>query len=86
MGCDLQTYRGVVGQFVSVLVKILSRYSSIAAKRVRGAKVDSMASRFAVATLLAFLLMSGIEPNPGPGDNNGVRSDIKQSETTFKST
>ena len=86
MGCDLQSYRAVVGLFVSVLVEMLFRYASIAAKRARGAKVHSMASKFAVATLLAFLLMSGIEPNPGPvGEDNGIQSAIKQLQATFKS-
>ena len=77
MGCDLQSY-AVVGLFVSVLVKILSRYASIAAKRVRGAKVHSMASKSAVVTLLAFLLMSGIEPKPGPvGKDNEIQCAMK---------
>ena len=44
MGCDLQSYRAVVGQFVSVLVEILSRYASIAAKRVRGAETAKLRS------------------------------------------
>ena len=72
MGCDLQTYSAVVELSVSVLVKIMYRYASIAAKRARGAKVHSMASKFALATSLAVLLMSGTEPKPGPvGEDNG---------------
>ena len=79
MGCDLQTHHAVVGLFVSVLVKMLSRCASIAAKCVHGAKVHSMAGKFAVATLLAFLLMNGIEPNPGPVcEDSGIQSAIKQ--------
>ena len=86
MGCDLQTYSAVVELSVSVLVKIMYRYASIAAKRARGAKVHSMASKFAVASLLAFSLVSGIEPNPGPvGEDSGIQSSIKQLEATFKS-
>ena len=83
MGCDLHTYCAVVEVIVSVLVKILSRYASTAAKRVRGSKVRSMTSNFAVATLLALSLMSGIEPKPGPvGEDNGIQSAIKQPEAT----
>ena len=86
MGCDLQGHRAAVGLIVSVLVKILSRYASIATKRVRGANVHSMASKFAVATLLAFLLMSGTEPKPEPvGEDNEILSTSKQPEATFKS-
>ena len=45
-----------------------------------------MASKFAVATLLAFLLMSGTEPKPEPvGEDNEIQSTSKQPEATFKS-
>ena len=45
-----------------------------------------MASKFAVATLLAFLLMGGTEPKPGPLDeDNGIQSAVKQLGATFKS-
>ena len=44
-----------------------------------------MASKFALATSLAVLLMSGTEPKPGPvGEDNGIQSAIMQLETTFK--
>ena len=45
-----------------------------------------MESKFAVATLLAFLLMSSTEPNPGPvGQDSGIHSAIKRLEETVKS-
>ena len=56
MGCGLQIYHAVVGIFVLVLVKLLSKYANIAAKRVRGAKVHGMAGKLAVVTLLVFPL------------------------------
>ena len=86
MGCDIHTDRSVVALFVSVLAKILSKYASIVAKSVREARVHSMACKSAAATLLVFLLMSGIEPNPGPaGEDDGIQSSIKRLEATFKS-
>ena len=45
-----------------------------------------MTGKFAVATLLAVLLMSGIEPNNGPvGEDSAIQSAIKKLEATFKS-
>lgn len=74
MGCCVDTYRAAVGRFAGVLMKILSRYAAIAGRRVRGYRSQGMCAMLAVTTLLVFLLIGGVEPNPGPdksGDNTG---------------
>ena len=66
MGCSLKDHRVAVGLFVGILLKILTKRSAIAAKRVKGLRFHRLAARFAVTTLLLMLLMAGVEPNPGP--------------------
>lgn len=78
MACDIQVYRAAVGLFVSVLVKILTRYACKSAKRIRGLKLHTTAGLLSVASLLAFLLMAGVEPNPGPGQSS-VATERKES-------
>ena len=55
-----------VGLFTATLVNILSRKAKTAANKIRGLRAHGFAAKLAVTTLLAFLMMSGIEPNPGP--------------------
>ena len=59
-----------IGVFVSCLLKILTKKAMIAANRVRGLTVHIFAGRFTVPTLLAFLMISGMELNPGPTSLN----------------
>lgn len=85
MGCALDTYRCTIGNFVSVLHKILLRKASVAAGRVRGLTLNSKTARLLAASCLMTLLVIGnVERNPGPlhssspssssteGDNAGV--------------
>lgn len=46
----------------------------IAANRVRGLRVHNFAGKFTVTTLLVFLMISGLELNPGPNSVNGEAS------------
>ena len=77
MTCSNQAYRVAIGTFHGILQKILSRKALIAARRVKGA-----AAVIAVTTLLAMLLIGGIEPHSGPGQSEDSVSDRTNSETT----
>ena len=66
MPATAEGLRVSVGLFAATLVRILSRKARVAANRVRGLRLPGFAAKLAVTTLLAFLLMSGIESNPGP--------------------
>ena len=70
MSSTIQCHRVAVGVFVSCLLKILTRKAMIAANRVRGLTVHNFAGKFTVTTLLAFLMISGMELNPGPNSLN----------------
>ena len=66
MPATAEGLRVSVGLFTATLVNILSRKAETAANRIRGLRAPSFAAKLAVTTLLAFLMMYGIEPNPGP--------------------
>ena len=53
----------------TILRKTLTRNAKVATARVRGFRVDSHAASFALSTLLVLLLTCGIEPHPGPTDD-----------------
>ena len=66
MPATAEGLRVSVGLFTATLVNILSRKAKTAANKIRGLRAHGFAAKLAVTTLLAFLMMSGIEPNPGP--------------------
>lgn len=83
MGCCVETFRAAIGCFAGVLVKILARYAAIAARRVRGYRSQGMCAMMAVTTLLVFLLIGGVEPNPGPDSNKAGVTDCQTSPSTL---
>lgn len=91
MCCGIEQYRCAVGRFAFVLVKILTRKALIAAKRIRGFRAHGFAAKLAVATLLAMLLIGGVESNPGPngsdrmGDTNDSDGDSVASDSKLDS-
>lgn len=79
----LSAYRARVGLFVGILIRILRRKAHVAANRIKGLRMNGLASMFSVFTLLLMLLMAGVEPNPGPGsisDNNGSNGSGKREQ------
>ena len=84
MTCSVDAYRVVVGQFHAILCKILTRKALIAAKRIRGLRVRGVADFFSVTTLLAMLVIGGVELNPGPGSltDNSASMDRQPSSDT----
>lgn len=83
MPCDNCQFRAVVGLFTNVLMKILTRKARIAARRVRGVRVDGVAAKLAVTTLLVMLFIGGVESNPGPGSVSSDTSDMSNEASKF---
>ena len=63
-----------ISMFVSCLLKILTRKAILAVNRVRGLRVHNFEGKLTVKTLLVFLMISGLELNPGPNSVNGEAS------------
>jgi len=81
MGCSIDVYRGRIYLFVSVLHKILTRNTKIAASRVRGFKLTSKLSCLLVASWLMTLLVIGnVERNPGPASPSTATQDNNSRE------
>ena len=74
MSSTIEGHRVAIGVFVSCLLKILTRKAMIAANRDRGLTVHNFAGKFTVTTLLAVLMISGLDLNPGPNSHNGEAS------------
>ena len=75
MTCSLDTYRQEVGVLAGILRKILHRKEKIAAKRIRGLRFSGFLARVTVLNLIiALLLRAGIEPNPGPSDDQSTNT------------
>jgi len=79
-------HRLVTGVFTGTLITILTKKARSATMRnkYRGLRLHNFAAKLTLTTLLAFLLMAGIESNPGPPtpDNtsssktDGILSDL----------
>ena len=59
-------HRLKTGVFVGTLIHILTRKAYICSKRIRGLKLCGFAGKMTLLTLLIFLMIGGVELNPGP--------------------
>ena len=59
-------HRLKTGAFVGTLIQILTKKAYVCSKRIKGLKLCGFAGKMTMLTLLMFLMIGGVELNPGP--------------------